>query len=164
MKAQPTPKEWHIARWPLLAWIETAIKLIALGVAISTALASISQGSFQPPSGKSWVELIILVILSLGLLVAIYDRLLEREIIAMAFVILNNLGHWGMTASLLTIPRPNQSFLLFISLMLLGDLVKLVFLKTQDFKVRDTPKTVLYGLTSLYIVGYLALAILALAF
>jgi hypothetical protein len=41
-------------------------------------------------------------VLSLGLLVAIYDRILEREIIAMVFVILNNLGHWGITAALLT--------------------------------------------------------------
>jgi hypothetical protein len=54
--------------------------------------------------------------------------------------------------------------MLFGLLMLLGDLVKLVFLKMHDFEVRVTPKTVLYGLTSLYIVGYLTLAVLELAF
>ena len=44
--------------------------------------------------------------------------------------------------------------------MLLGDLVKLVFLKVHNFAVRDTPPAVLYGLTLIYVVGYLLILIL----
>jgi hypothetical protein len=44
--------------------------------------------------------------------------------------------------------------------MLAGDLVKLVFLRVHDFAVRDTPKAVLYGLTLVYVVGYLAILVL----
>lgn len=157
-----TSKKWHIAQWPTLAWIETLIKLVALGVALTAAFNAVTRGSVQLPSGKNRVELIIMAVLSLGLLVAICDRILEREIIAIAFVILNNLGHWGMAAALLTKPIPDQALLLFSLLMLFGDLVKLTFLKVHDFDVRDAPKIVLYGLTGFYIVGYLALAILEL--
>jgi hydrogenase/urease accessory protein HupE len=131
-------------------------------VAFIAAINAFTRGSFQPPMGKTWVEVILMTVLSMGLLVAIYDRILEREIVAMAFVILNNLGHWSITATLLTKPIPDQALLLFSSLMLFGDLVKLAFLIIHDFDVRDTPKTVLYGLTGIYIAGYLAVAILEL--
>lgn len=69
-----------------------------------------------------------------------------------------------MTAALLMKPKPNQAFLLFIFLMMLGDFIKFLFLKVHDFEVRDTPKAVLYGLTGFYIAGYLALALLELTF
>lgn len=164
MEPNRTPKKWYVGPWPTLAWVETILKLIALGAALMAVSKALTVGSFQPPLGKTWVEIIIMVVLSLGLLLAIYDRILEREIIAMAFLILNNLGHWGMTAALLTKPKPDHALLLFSLLMLLGDLIKLVFLKVHDFEVRDTPKAVLYGLTGLYIVGYLTLALLELAF
>jgi len=96
-------------------------------------------------------------LLSLGLLAAILDRILEREIVAMVFVILNNLGHWGMVVTLATKPGPGALLPLFAGLMLAGDAVKLVFLKVHGFQVGDTPRPVLFGLTSAYVVGYLVL-------
>jgi hypothetical protein len=161
----PKPRtSWHIAKWPPLAWIETLVKLVALATAIYTAINVIGHGTFQSPTGSTWVEFIILIILSLGLLAAIYDRLLEREIIAMVFVIVNNLGHWGMTIALLADPKPTNALLRFGVLMLVGDLLKLVFLKTSDFKVRETPPSILYGLTASYIIGYVLLILIELAF
>jgi hypothetical protein len=82
----------------------------------------------------------------------------------MAFVILNNLGHWGMTLALFSDPKPGQALLIFSLLMLTGDLVKLAFLKRPNFEVCDTPKSVLYGLTGFYAFGYLLLVVLELAF
>jgi hypothetical protein len=41
--------------------------------------------------------------------------------------------------------------------MLVGDLLKLVFLAVSDFTVRDTPRSVLYGLTLVYVVGYIVI-------
>jgi hypothetical protein len=46
--------------------------------------------------------------------------------------------------------------------MLLGDLVKLVFVRVHDFSGRDTPQVVLYKLTSGYVAGYLLILILSL--
>ena len=154
-------KQWHVARWPALAWLETLIKLAALSVAYVATYLAITRGTFIRPLGATWVELAILGILSLGLMAAIYDRLSEREIIAMIFVILNNLGHWGLLVALLSEPKPTTALLSFSLLMLAGDLIKLTFIKRHKFEVRDTPRAVLYGLTGLYIAGYMGLILLS---
>lgn len=150
---QETPS-WHFADWPPLAWLETVIKLFALFLAILTAYRGIQRWTFEFPSGLELLEWAIMLVLSLGLALAILDRIQNREIFAMGFVLLNNLGHWGMTYTLMTDPGPGALLSVFAGLMLLGDLVKLLFLRLYTFKVRDLPKAVLYGLTAVYILGY----------
>jgi hypothetical protein len=165
MSDEGTPastKKWYVGDWPPLAWAETILKLIAIVFGIVALVQAISAGAFALPSGPRLAQFLILAFLSLGLLVAIFDRLAEREIVAMVFVILNNLGHWGMVVALATRPGPGWLLVAFAGLMLLGDLVKLSFLRVHDFSVRDTPRAVLYGLTSVYVVGYLAILLLEL--
>lgn len=153
-------KSWYVARWPFLAWVETAIKLVALGIGSVAFVQSISVGRILLPAGIQLVQFIVMGFLSLGLLAAIFDRLTEREIVAMVFVIINNLGHWGMTFSLAS-GFPVSNFLLaFCSLMLIGDLIKLVFIRVHNFSVRDRSGGILYGLTSVYIFGYAVILIL----
>jgi hypothetical protein len=153
-------RRWHVARWPPLAWLETAIKLAAIFLGIVAGVQALSGGTLAIPAGLRLAQLIILALLSFGLVAAIFDRLAGREIVAMVFVVLNNLGHWGMVLALATNPGPGWMLPAFAALMLLGDLVKLLFLKVHDFSVRDTPPAVLYGLTLVYVVGYLAILIL----
>ncbi|MBN2471073.1 MAG: hypothetical protein JXN59_10140 [Anaerolineae bacterium] len=153
-------KTWHIASWHPLAWVETVIKLAAFAVAIPAGARALGAGGLALPGGETLAQFVILAVLALGLLAAIYDRWLEKEIIAMGFVVLNNLAHWGMV---LALAAPiNAPLVAFAGLMLLGDLVKLVFLRTADFAVRDTPQRVLYSLTLFYVVGYLLLLLIAL--
>lgn len=151
---------WHIAGWSPLAWLETVIKLFALFLAILTAYRAIGHWSFEWPSGIQLIELIIMFVLSVGLAGAVSDRVQQREIIAMGFVLLNNLGHWGMTYTLATVPGPGSLLSVFALLMLVGDLVKLVFLRLETFSVRDLPRSVLFGLTAFYIAGYAAIIIM----
>lgn len=154
--------KWHIAQWPPLAWIETAIKALALVIGIVALVGALSQGAFAMPAGLRLAQFIVLAFLSLGLVTAIFDRLIEREVVAMIFVVFNNLGHWGMVAALASQPGPGSLLVAFCALMLMGDLVKLIFLKVHDFQVRDTPRAALFGLTSVYIVGYAIVLILEL--
>ena len=155
-------KSWHIARWAPLAWLETGIKLVALGIGVGTAVSAIIAGDFSWPTGLRLVQFILLIVLSLGLIAAIFDRLADREIVAMGFVILNNLGHWGMVLGLTAVAIGSNAVWLFAGLMLLGDLVKLWFIKTENFTVRDFPQPVLYGLTLVYVVGYMFILLLEL--
>lgn len=159
---QSSTRGWHVDRWPPLAWLETAIKLVAIIIGIVALGQGLSGGTFGLPGGIWLVQWIVLMLLSLGLVAAIFDRLAEREIVAMAFVLLNNLGHWGMVVALAAKPGPGWLLPAFAALMLVGDLVKVVFLKVHDFTVRDTPAVVLYGLTSVYVIGYLLILILEL--
>lgn len=130
------------------------IKLLAIAVGAVTLVRVLSGGVFGLPSGVRLAQWAILVLLSLGLLVAITDRYRGREIVAMIFILLNNLGHWGMVVALASEPGPGVLLPLFAGLMLAGDLVKLIFLKVHDYTVRDYSRVVLYGLTLVYVVGY----------
>lgn len=153
---------WHFADWPPLAQVETVIKLFALLLAILVTYRALRYWSFEFPSGLALVEWIIMLVLSLGLVFAIFDRIQNREILAMGFILLNNLGHWGMTYALMTDPGAGSILSVFAFIMLLGDLVKLLFLRVHSFTVRDVPSSVLYGLTAFYILGYSAILLLEL--
>lgn len=155
-------KTWHIAKWPPLAWLETVIKLMALGIGVGTAVSSLTNPTFSLPTGAGLIQFILLIILSLGLVAAIFDRLADREIIAMGFVVLNNLGHWGMVLALATTASLGNAVWLFAGLLLLGDLVKIWFIKATNFTVRDYPQRTLYILTGFYVVGYALILLLEL--
>lgn len=151
---------WHVAQWHPLAWVETVIKVAAHVTALVAFSSALQRGGWTLPGGAGLAQFIVLAVLSLGLAAAIFDRLAEREIIAMVFVLINNLAHWGMVIALMKPPGPGARLTIFAALMLAGDLVKLVFLAVTDFTVRDTPRSVLYGLTLFYVVGYIAILVL----
>lgn len=144
---------WHVARWPALAWLETAVKGAAQVVGI-VALARAIGGDIAQPHGMRLAEVVILAVLSLGLLGAIVDRVSEREVIAMAFVIPNNVAHWGVLVALVTSPGPGRLAAIFFALMFTGELIKIAFLRTSGYRVRDLSPTLVVGLTATYAVGY----------
>jgi hypothetical protein len=148
-------KTWHFAQWPALGWLETVIKLFALGIGIGAGIGALSAGTWQLPNGWLLAAWIVLVLLALGLVAAIADRWTDKEILAMGFVFLNNLGHWGMVLSLVTPNRSTASLLAFSGLMLAGDLVKVWFIRRHNFTVREYSGKVLIQLTAVYITGYI---------
>jgi hypothetical protein len=148
-------KTWHFAQWPALGWLETVIKLVALAIGINAGLRALSSGNWQFPRGWLLAALILLGILSLGLIAAIYDRWMDKELLAMGFVIINNLGHWGMVLSLLAPDWSKPSLLAFSGLMLAGDMVKVWFIQRHNFTVREYTGDVLIRLTAVYITGYI---------
>ncbi len=147
-------KSWHIGTWPVLAWAETLVKSVALIIGCIVLINVVTANRWMWPSGTGLIQVIVQLILVLGLVVAIFDRFIEREIISMIFVIPNNIAHWGILLALLSVSKPNTLVTTFFVLMLIGDLIKLIFLKVHNFTVRDTPRSVLYGLTLIYVVGY----------
>ena len=163
MTSNDTPQHWHIANWSPLGWLETGIKLVAQVAAIIALVNALSGGTFAAPAGARLIQVIVLAVLALGLTAGIYDRYVGREIIAMAFILLNNVAHWGMVYALLTKPGPGTLLLIFAGLMLLGDLVKLYWLRVSGFTVRNYSRATLFGLTGFYVAGYVIILLLALA-
>lgn len=153
---------WHVARWTGLGWAETLVKGAAQVVAL-VAFARCLDGDLGWPSGARLAQFVILALLSLGLLAAIADRIAMREVVSMVFVITNNLAHWGMLVALATIPGPGALFPWFCALMLAGEVVKLAFLTTSGFRVRNVSPAVVLGLTVLYAAGYAGMLLLELA-
>ena len=157
-----TAKQWHVTNWSALGWLETAIKLIAFGTAFLALIQALSNGIVTAPSGTRLIQVIILAFLSLGLIGAIFERYMQREIIAMIFVLFNNIAHWGMVYALLTLPGPGTLLLIFTGLMLLGDLVKVYWLRVSGFTQDGRPQSIFYILTGSYVVGYAIILLLAL--
>ncbi|MFN2159756.1 MAG: hypothetical protein ACK2U3_03080 [Anaerolineales bacterium] len=117
---------------------------------------------FSIPSGKNFLQTVTLLFLSLGLSLAVFDRPQRREIISMAFVIMNNIGHWGMLFTLFFIPFPIAALLLFSIFMLVGDLIKTLEIYQGQLRLPGVSITLLYGLTGFYILGYTLIIFLGL--
>lgn len=147
-------KNWHVQNWHLLGWIETVVKTGAIIIGIYAFLQAIKSDIFLSWSELPKIQLIILILLSLGILLAIYDRYQKKDIVSMIFVLFNNWGHWGLVYAIFK--GVNLIYLFYFALfMLIGDLVKIVFLKKYNYSERDlAPKKFIY-LTSIYIIGYL---------
>jgi hypothetical protein len=176
-----SPKQWHVGNWTGLGWLETGIKLVAHVVAFIALVWTIREASidFRLWGGIYDLQVIMLVFMALGLTIAIADRYVEKEIIAMIFVISNVIVHWGMVFALTHQPSsggllylinylpqfllPWQLLPIFAALMLLGDLVKIVFLRRTQFTVRGYSPRVLVYLTGGFVVGYALLLILSLS-
>jgi len=154
MSMTDTKETWHMTQWPPLAWLETVLKLIAIGIGIAALIEALDEGDFELSVDLSLIQFILLGILCLGLVAAIYDRLKYKEIISMEFVIINNLGHWAMFMAIAMDPGPGWKLIAFCALFLSGDLVKMLFIKVHDFSVRNAPRAMLYGLTAFYAVSY----------
>jgi hypothetical protein len=152
-------RPWHVADPGPLGWVETALKAGAIGVGIAALLTATAR-PIDAAEGARLAQEIVLALLSLGLLAAIADRLVEREGIAMAFVLLNNAGHWCMTIAVARDPDVGGYLVAFSSLMLGGDLVKLVWLVRTGYRVRDLSPAVPFALTGFYVAGYVALLVL----
>ena len=164
MNESTEQKQWHVAEWPALAWLETTIKIIGLLIAIGALLFMLAEGrSYVFPDGVRRVQWGILAFLSLGIFGAIFDRIIERELVSMGFVIVNNLGHWGMVIAMLFAPYPDGELMAFAGLMFFGDLIKLWFIYLSGFTVRNTPRAVMLGSTLFFVIGYLVIVLLGLA-
>ena len=144
---------WHVARWGALGWIETGVKSSAFVCAYVALAGSMSTG-WSTPDRVRVAELVLIGIATLGLLAAIGDRLREREIVAMVFVCFNNLAHLALLTSLVTTYGPGRLLTAFAVLMICGELIKIRFLRSTGFTVRDTPASIVIGLTAAYALVY----------
>lgn len=153
-------RTWRVGDFGPLGWVETILKLGGVGVGASALVVALGDRS-GAPSGTRLAAAVVLGVLCLGLLAAIADRLAEREIIGMVFIPLMNAGHLAMLAALVLSDGVMGHLAAFAALMLAGDAVKLVFLRTTGFRVRDVPPAAVYGLVSAFVAGYLALVALA---
>ena len=144
---------WYIHNWSFLGWMETGIKSIPIIIGIIAFYFSWNSQEWIIPSGARLVQLIILGILSSGIFLAIFNRWQNKEIISMIFVVFNNIGHWGMFLSL--IRNTGWAYLPFFALlMMLGDLVKILFLKKNNYTERNISPDIFVYATLFFVIGY----------
>jgi len=149
-----TDVRWHVAKWNFLAWAETLVKMLGIGVAIY----AITQPVIRAESWNllSVVGIAVLGILTAGIVLAIWDRLRRREIISMVFVIFNVIGHGAAVAYAILARGITPYVATFAAAMLAGDLIKIGFIRKTDFTLEGVSRGRLIGLTAIYVVGYAA--------
>jgi hypothetical protein len=150
-------REWHVANWGPWGWAETAVKLVAIVVAISAALGG---GAFSIPDDHR-LSYWILVAVAAGYVLAIGDRLLDREIVALGFLAANLVGHWSMVYVMGSDDWPTSLVRAFAGLMLLGDLIKIGYFVVTRQRVRNLPPTVPIAMTGTLVVAYAVAALAA---
>jgi hypothetical protein len=152
--AATSENAWHIGDYGPLGWAETGVKAAAF-VCAYIAFAHALDRTLHAPSGIRVAELVLIGVAEVGLIAAIGERLIERETIAMGFVLFNNAAHIGMLYALLAVPGPGGLVSLFCGLMFSGEAVKLVWLRTSGFRVREIAPLVVQGLVLGYALIYL---------
>ncbi len=155
-------RQWHIGDYGTLGWVETGLKTLAVLIGLSTGIAALQTGSLAFPEGTQAIQLIVLGFMALLLTLAIADRVIDREIIAMVFIIFNVLSHWGMVLGLATPGLIEGRLVPFCVFMIAGDIVKIIFFATTGFQIRDIPRNVIFGLTGGSILTYVIVLVLQL--
>jgi hypothetical protein len=153
-------RQWHVGDWGRLGAIETAVKGLAFVCAYAAAALSLSSG-YARPHGADLAQAVLVAVAEVGLLIAISDRWMEREITAMVFIVFNNLAHCAVLAALFTADGPGGLLIAFALFMLAGELVKIRFLRTTGFTVRGHPPGLLVAGTAAYAAIYALLAVLS---
>ncbi len=155
-------RRWHADRWPPLSKAETLIKLAAFGFAYTGFATSIARAAVPiAQDARSLAQVAILGVLALGLVAAVWDRWRRREIVSMVFVLLNAPAHWLLFVALLRGVAVDFWLFFFATLMLLGDLIKLVSFYVPPPPVRDLSPAAGTALTGIYALGYTAILVLA---
>jgi len=155
-------KHWHVAPMAPLEKLETGLKVIAIIVAAVVFFQTRSSSGVVELTGTVAIQARILRIMAIGLAVAILDRLQQREVVSIVFVVFNDLAHWGMYFALASGIAPVAGVIVYCALMMTGDMAKIAFFATTDYTVRGIPKPLLLGGVAAFVVAYAVVLVLAL--
>jgi len=154
-----TERSWHVGEYHPLAWAETAVKAVAFVVAYVAFVHALDR-SLHSPSGIRIVELVLLGLAEVGILLAVVDRVIERELIAVGFVLFNNAAHASMLYALLAVPGPGGLLSIFCAFMLGGELIKWRWLHEERPPMRQLSLMAAQA----FVVAYAAIYLVALVF
>ena len=113
-------------------------------------------------TGSLAVQSRIMRVMAIGLAIAILDRLQQREVVSIVFVVFNDLAHWGMYFALASSIASVAGVIAYCALMMAGDIAKIAFFATTDYTVRGIPKPLLLGGVAAFVVAYAVVLVLAL--
>jgi hypothetical protein len=121
---------WRTAEWGMWGWIETILKLVGVGAGILAFINSDASASLLVGDNPHLAALVVLVLLTLGAFLQLAVRFVQRETVSFGFAILNVLGHLGLLIAVLRVPDQPTLALVFGASYVLGQIVKLQFLRT----------------------------------
>jgi hypothetical protein len=161
--SRATRPRWHRRDWGRLGLAESVLKGTAFAVAFVALARSAGSALTRPEGGARVAAVGLLVVAEAVLVAAIWDRVTEREITAMVFVLCNNLAHLSLIVALCTAYGAWWAVTPFALLMGTGELTKIAFLHSTGFTVRGHPTSLLIAGTGAFAVLYGLLAVVGVA-
>jgi len=147
-------KDWRCQKYGPLGWLEALIKLIAIGVGVAS-LSIYDNAKRQYPKTRI-AQIALMCIIGAVYVALIIHRILDRELFALAFIVLQVIGHWIMVLITILSKDPGSFLFTYVFLMILSEYVKLMFLFLADnIEVRFLNKPILMGMSAGFIVVYL---------
>jgi len=152
-------RDWRCQKYGPLGWMETVIKILAIGVGIASL--SIYNNKKRTFRSTRIAQIVLMAIVGAVLIAGIVQRILDKELFALAFIILQVFGHWIMVIVLILSKDPGAFLFTFCFLMTLGEYIKLMFVFLADnIEVRFLNKPILFGISAAFIIVYLIVIIL----
>jgi hypothetical protein len=153
---------WYVAPMSRLEWLETMLKSIAIVIAFVTFIQVFATERLETPTGAAHIQSRILMWMAIALTIAILDRLQQRELLSIGFVIANDLAHWAMYLAFLSGLSTMVPVIVYCAFMMVGDIVKLAFFATSGYTVRGAPRPLLLAGVGAFVLAYGAILVLAL--
>lgn len=133
MQRETQAQGWHTSEWGAWGWLETILKLVALAAGVIAFFQSDAANPLVIGDNPYLAALILLGLETLGALAQVGIRFVQREVVSFVFAILNLLGHLGLLVALLRVPTDTTLFIIFGVFYVLGQLVKVQFLRTSGY-------------------------------
>jgi len=161
---QRSAQGWHVAEWGLWGWVETALKLIGIGAGILAFFnAQAASGGLRFGDNPELAAVIVTALLTLFTVGALGIRFIQREVISMAFAVAQFLGHAAVLVALLRLPEQTGLAIVFGVMFILGQIVKLVFLRATGYtEMGQTPQSMFNATVGLAVFYGVLVALLVL--
>eukprot|EP01114_Cavostelium_apophysatum_P007814 TRINITY_DN1_c0_g1_i1.p1 TRINITY_DN1_c0_g1~~TRINITY_DN1_c0_g1_i1.p1 ORF type:complete len:172 (-),score=37.22 TRINITY_DN1_c0_g1_i1:223-738(-) len=157
-------KDWRCQRYGPLGWAEALVKVLGIGVAIAS-LKVYNDDDNQPigDNTKRIVQIAFMAIMGAVLVAQIVQRVLDKELFALSFIILHVIGHWIMVLVLILSRLKDYGQFLFsyCFLMVFGEFIRCCYLfLAENIEVKYLTKPIMFGISAFFIVFHIVVIIL----
>jgi len=150
---------WRCQRYGPLGWMETVVKALAIGVGIASL--SIYSRAERTLKTLRIVQIVFMAIIGAVLVAMIVQRILDKELFALGFIVVNVIGHWIMVLILILSRDPGAFIFTYAFLMVLGEFIKICFLfLAENIEVKFLTKPILFALSGFFVIFYIIIIIL----
>ncbi len=154
---------WHVGNWGVWGWLETGLKAAGLVAGIIAFFDTAGQATVAFGDHPNIIAVVLLALLSLVALGVTALRIQQREIISIAFALLNVAGHIAALIALLRVPEDGLLLVAFAMLYAIGQAVKLQFLRATGYTESGQSSTAMLRVTGGILAVYALLAVFLLA-
>jgi len=152
-------RDWRCQKYGPLGWMETIVKVLAIGVGVASL--SIYNNDSRVLQSTRIAEIVLMAVMGAAYLAFIAQRVLDKELFALAFIILQVIGHWLMTLITILSKDPGAFLFTYAFLMSLGEIIKILFLLLADnIEVRFFTKQILFGISIVTLLIYIAIIVI----